>query len=286
MGWLPAGDSHEISLVDGKVVARSTGSRATGRPLKTLPKALREHSEVERLRRLAEWLDRHDATCLAQVNAWLVSSLPVQTGLLAKVWPDPSWQDILRDLVVVGADPEEPGFLREVTGSGELRLVNLDGETIRISPETVTLPHPVLLTDLDDLREFATELGITQRVEQLHRRVLAKPAEIKEKATTVSDFNNTRVARGVTARAASLGYQSTRDRVTCRIWEAGCLVEATMWFDDDYWSSEATLGHLRWNPMNAQQPMRLVDVGPVAWSEGMRMATALGGSPVGTGKDA
>src|SRR5579859_6241167 len=119
MGWLSAGDGYEVALVEGRVAARSTEGRAAGRQLKTLPKGLREHPEVERLRKLAEWLDRHAATCLAQVDAWMVSSLPVPTGLLARVWADEAWRVALRDLVVVGGDPGEAGFLRDAAGSGD-----------------------------------------------------------------------------------------------------------------------------------------------------------------------
>ncbi len=181
MGWLAAGEGYEVTLLEGRVTARSTGGRAAGRQLKSLPKAVREHPETDRLRRFAEWLDRHAASCVAQADAWMVSSLPVPTGLLARVWPDEAWQAALRDLVVVGADPEEVGLLRDVTADGELRLVDLDGETVRISPATVTFPHPVLLPDLEDLREFAAELGVVQGVEQIHRASWLRPAELADR---------------------------------------------------------------------------------------------------------
>ncbi|WP_433532926.1 DUF4132 domain-containing protein [Micromonospora sp. CA-263727] len=285
MGWLPVGDSYEISLVDGKVAARSTGPRATGRPLKTLPKALRDTSEVDRLRQLAQWLDRHTAECLARVDAWVVSSLPVPTGLLARVWPDPAWRDALRDLVVLGEDPAESGFLRDVTDGGDLRVVNLDGETVRLSPASATLPHPVCLPGLTDLREFADELDVTQRVEQLHRGTWGKPASLRKRDTTVTDFRGARVPNRLAARAATLGFRVSGAQVKCRVWEAGHTVEAALWFDEDYWDSEATLGNLSWS-VAAGPPLRLTEVGPVAWSEGMRMATALSGALTGSGKAA
>ena len=90
--------SAEITLEDGRVVAR----RAGGRQLKTEPKALRDSPEVDRLKQLAEWLDRHAASCVAQVDAWMVSSLPVPTELIARVWPDEAWQSALRDMAVAG----------------------------------------------------------------------------------------------------------------------------------------------------------------------------------------
>jgi hypothetical protein len=285
MGWLPVGDSYEVSLVDGRVAARSTGSRATGRALKTLPKVLRDDPEVDRLRQLAQWLDRHSAECLARVDAWVMSSLPVPTGLLARIWPDPAWQDALRDLVVLGDDRAEPGFLRDVTGTGDLRVVNLDGETVRLSPSTATLPHPVRLPDLADFREFADELDVTQRIEQLHRGTWGRPTNLNDRDTTVTDFRGTKVPNRLAARAAKAGFRVSGSQVRCRVWEAGRTVEAALWFDEDYWDSEATLGTLSWSVVDGSR-LRLTEVGPVAWSEGMRMATALSGAVTGVEKQA
>lgn len=209
MGWLSAGDGYEVALVEGRVAARATSGRAAGRQLKSLPKAVREHPETDRLRKFAEWLDRHAAACVTQVDAWMVSSLPVPTGLLARVWPDEAWQNALRDLAVVGDDPDEVGFLRDATEAGELRVVNLDGETVRLSPRTVTLPHPVLLPDLEDLREFAAELGVTQRVEQIHRATWHKPAGLAPTVTEIREFAGGRYDSrfGLAARATTLGYR-------------------------------------------------------------------------------
>ncbi|MGW1060292.1 DUF4132 domain-containing protein [Micromonospora rubida] len=285
MGWLPVGDSYEISLVDGKVAARSTGSRAGGRLLKALPKVLRDDPEVDRLRQLGQWLDRHAAECLARVDAWVMSSLPVPTGLLARVWPDPAWQNALRDLVVLGDDPAEPGFLRDVTDTGDLRVVNLDGDTVRLSPASATLPHPVRLSDLADLREFADELDVTQGVEQLHRGTWGRPTNLADRDTTITDFRGTTVPNRLAARAATLGFRVSGSQIRCRVWEAGHTVEAALGFDEDYWDSEATLGSLSWS-VTEGPTLRLAEVGPVAWSEGIRMATALSGALTGTGNRA
>ncbi|MEU9418927.1 DUF4132 domain-containing protein [Streptomyces sp. NPDC051000] len=273
MAWLAAGEGYEIALVEGRVVARG----ATGRQLKTLPKALRDHPEVDRLRRLSEWLDRHVVACVAQVDAWMVSSLPVPTALLARVWPDEAWQGALRDLAIVADDdPDEVGFLRDATGTGELKVVNLDGETVRLSPRTVTLPHPVLLPDLDDVRDFAAELGITQQVEQIHRATWRKPAGLAANATEVRDY-----AGGVfpsrfslAARATGLGYRVSGGYATCKVRDAGGAVEAAVWIGEPYWEDESSTGGLNWHDADGRA-VRLDEVGPVAWSEGMRMAAAL-----------
>ncbi|MEW2586637.1 DUF4132 domain-containing protein [Streptomyces virginiae] len=290
MAWLAAGEGYEIALVEGRVAARSVTGRAAGRQLKTLPKALKDHPEVDRLRRLAEWLDRHAAACVAQVDGWMVSSLPVPTELLARVWPDEAWQNALRDLAVVGDDPDEVGFLRDATASGELKVVNLDGETVRLSPRTVTLPHPVLLPDLDDVREFAAELGIVQQVEQIHRATWRKPDEVSATATEVRDYAGgvfpTRF--GLAARATALGYRVSGGYATCKVRDAGAGsgTEAAVWIGEPYYEDETTTGALSWHDEDGRA-VALAKVGPVAWSEGMRMAAALyAGRKIEEGGDA
>ncbi|MFE0605267.1 DUF4132 domain-containing protein [Streptomyces sp. NPDC058892] len=290
MAWLAAGEGYEIALVEGRVAARSVTGRAAGRQLKTLPKALKDHPEVDRLRRLAEWLDRHEAACVAQVDAWMVSSLPVPTELLARVWPDEAWQKALRDLAVVGDDPGEVGFLRDATAAGELKVVNLDGETVRLSPRTVTLPHPVLLPDLDDVREFAAELGIVQQVEQIHRATWRKPHDVAATATEVRDYAGgafpTRFS--LAARATALGYRVSGGYATCGVRDAGAGTgtEATVWIGEPYYDDETTTGALSWHDADGRA-LPLTKVGPVAWSEGMRMAAALyAGRKIEEGGDA
>ncbi|MFE5301413.1 DUF4132 domain-containing protein [Streptomyces sp. NPDC056632] len=282
MAWLAAGEGYEITLEDGRVVAR----RAGGRQLKTLPKAVRDSAEADRLKQLAEWLDRHAASCVAQVDAWMVSSLPVPTELIARVWPDAAWQAALRDMAVVGDDPDEVGFLRDVTADGELKVVDLDGETVRLSPRTVTLPHPVLLPDLDDVRDFAADLGITQKVEQIHRATWARPdgsdagrpgtATATATATEVRDYAGGKFASrfGLAARATGLGYRVSGGYATCKVRDGGRSTEASVWIGEPYWDGESETGALSWHDEDGRA-VRLGEVGPVAWSEGMRMAAAL-----------
>ncbi|MFI9272069.1 DUF4132 domain-containing protein [Kitasatospora sp. NPDC052896] len=280
MGWLAAGDGYEVALVEGRVTARSTAGRSAGRQLKSLPKAVREHPETDRLRRFAAWLDRHAVSCREQVDAWMVSSLPVPTGLLARVWPDEAWQAALRDLVVVGGGEDggeqEVGLLRDATVDGELRLVNLDGETVRVRPTVVTLPHPVLLEDLDDLREFAAELGVVQGVDQIHRATWHKPADLPEKATETKEFAGGRFSSrfALAARATSLGYRVSGSHATARVRDGGRTVEPTVWIGEPYWDGDARTGPLSWRDGEGRL-LTLREVGPVAWSEGIRMAAAL-----------
>ncbi|MBD0710861.1 MULTISPECIES: DUF4132 domain-containing protein [unclassified Streptomyces] len=285
MAWLAVGEGYEITLDDGRVVAR----RSEGRQLKTLPKALRDHPETDRLRRLSEWLDRHLAACVAQVDTWMVSSLPVPTALIARVWPDEAWQSALRDMAVVGDDPDEVGFLRDVTEDGELKVVDLDGETVRLSPRTVTLPHPVLLPDLEDVRDFAAELGITQRVEQIHRPTWTRPATgLAASATEIRDYAGGKFPSrfGIAGRATALGYRVSGGYATCKVRDGGLSTEASVWIGEPYWDGESETGGLGWRDEDGRA-VRLSEVGPVAWSEGMRMAAALyAGRTIEKGGDA
>ncbi|MEU1573341.1 DUF4132 domain-containing protein [Streptomyces collinus] len=276
MGWTPAGEGHEVALVKGRVTARATSGRSAGRMLKTLPIALRDHPEVERLRLLAEWLDRHSSACLTQVDTWMVSSLPVPTALLARVWPDEAWQAALRDLVIVSDDPDASGFLRDVTDTGDLRIITLDGATARVCPRTVTLPHPVLLPRLEELRELAAELGVAQKVEQIHRATWHKPADLPERATEVGGFTGGEFPSryALAGLAASLDYRISDGCVTCRVRDGGRTARAAVWIGAPYRDGATRTGPLSWQDEDGRVlPLR--EVGPVAWSEGMRMAAAL-----------
>lgn len=284
MGWLAAGDTYEVALVKGKVVARfrstevdtPAGAPPAGRR-RTLPEEIRDRPEVLELQRFAEWLERHAAECAAQVDAWMVSSLPVPAGLLARLWPDEAWQSALRDIVVVGDGPDETGFLRDTDDSGGLRVVNLDGETVRLAPRTVTMPHPVLLPDLEELRTFAAELGVTQGVEQIHRATWHKPAGIDGSAHSVREFAGAEYRSWfhLSSRITSLGYKVSGNSAVDRILDGGRVVTASVGMSHSYEEEMAWTGDLDWSDGDGRRSLRLAEVGPVAWSEGMRMAAAL-----------
>ncbi|MFJ8189152.1 DUF4132 domain-containing protein [Streptomyces sp. NPDC096094] len=281
MGWVAAGDTYEVALVDGRVVARSaSGPSPAGQEEKrerALPAEIRDRPEVVELQRFAEWLDRHAAECAAQVGNWMVSSLPVPTGLLARVWPDAAWQAALRDIVIVGDGPDEVGFLRDADHSGELRVVNLAGDTVRVAARAVTMPHPVLLPDLEQLRSFAAESGVVQGVEQIHRATWRKPAGTHDGAHAVTEFAHAEYRSWfhLSSRATSLGYRISGSGVVDRIRDAGRIITATVGMSDPYTEEKAWTGSLTWSDEDGHRRLPLTEVGPVAWSEGMRMAAAL-----------
>ncbi|GAA3042018.1 hypothetical protein Aglo01_29020 [Actinokineospora globicatena] len=246
---------------------------AKGKVLGAVPAALKDDAQVVRLRQLVEWLDRHDAECLSTVDTWLARSLPVPTVLVGQVWADSAWRSVVRDLVV---DAGEVGFLRDADPERGVGLVTLDGDTVWVRPETITVPHPVLLDDLDELREFAAELGVEQRVQQLFRQTFARPDALPATGT-VSDFSGARFEQinHVLARCRTLGYPVRGGEAVYPVFEGGATLQARFWVGaDQYPESEAWTGELWWTrPDGTTVP--LAEVGPVAWSEGTRMASAI-----------
>jgi len=276
MTWMATAAGYEVTLRGGDVVCRN----AAGRELRTVPKAVRDDPVTAGLRQLEEWLGRHEAGCRADVERWMVRSLPVPAALLAEVWTDDAWRVALTDLVVArsdgtGWDPDDVGFLREAGEKG-IGVVNLDGETVRMAADVVVIPHPVLLADLDDLREFAADLEVDQSVPQLFRETWLRPAGLDPAATSVADYAGGHFAelRHLTARAGSLGYQVRGGYAVCRVFEGDRTVEARSWVgsDDPYYATDT--GDLVFTG-RAGATLPLGEVGPVAWSEGMRMAAGL-----------
>ena len=280
MTWLTAGGGYEVTLDAGRIACRN----AKGKLLKSVPPALKDDAVVFGLKQLQEWLGRHEAQVREQVDRWMVRSLPVPAEVLARVWADEVWRAALTDLVIAvldedgGWDPDEVGFLRDASGDGggTVGIVNLDGETVRLPATRVAIPHPVQLADLDDLREFAADLGVKQSVDQLFRQTWTRGADVEPAATRVSDYAGGKFAelRHLTARSSSLGYPVKGGSAICRVFEGGRTVEARSWVgsDDPYYETET--GDLVFVRDDGTS-VPLGEVGPVAWSEGMRMAAAL-----------
>jgi uncharacterized protein DUF4132 len=272
VGWLDAGSGYQVRISDG---GRLQCRNAKGKVLASVPPAIKEDPQVVRLRQLTEWLDRHREKCRSTVDEWMVRSLPVPTTLIAQVWADEAWAGALRDLVVT-AGPDQVGFLRDADAERGLGVVTLDGDTVRLRPETVLIPHPVLLDDLDELREFGAELGVDQQVQQLFRQTFARPAEPATGSKAVDDFSGGRFEQlnHAFSRCRTLGYPVRGGDAVYTAYENGVVVEARFWLGGDYPEAETWTGDLRWTLADGTG-LLLADVGPVAWSEGMRMASAI-----------
>lgn len=271
MTWTTTASGHAVGLVDGKVVVRNKA----GKLLRSVPSALRDDPAVVGLRQLLEWLGRHEQECRATVETWMVRSLPVPLAVLARVWPDESWRAALTDLVVEphGGRGAEPGLLRDVDPVKGAGLVTLDGDSVWVKARSLSVPHPVLLRDLEDLRGFVSELGVEQVVPQLYRSVHVRGKEVDLAAISVDDWAGGRFAqlRHATSRVTGQGYTVRGGYATVKVFEDGRFIDARLWIGSDAPDVEAETGELGWTDQRGGA-VPLGKVGPVAWSEGTRMA--------------
>lgn len=267
MQWIPTGTGHELAIRDGVIVARNS----KGKELASVPPAARKTAAWEDLDAALSFLHTHDAEAGAEVERWLLRSLPVPRAVLAEVWPDEAWRSWLTDLVVAADDGKVAGFLRAADPCG-LGVVDLDGESVTITAERVLLPHPALLADLDDLREFAVELGIKQRFDQLFREVHRRPDGIAPEVVELTqyaggEFEQLRFAAG---RASSAGFKVSGGYATCLCFEDGEPIMARYWIGAESPECETVTGDLHW--VRNDRIVPVAEVGPLAYSEGVRMA--------------
>jgi hypothetical protein len=75
-------------------------------------------------------------------------------------------------------------------------------------------------------------------------------------------------------RCRTLGYPVRGGSAVCAVFEDGATVEARYWLGDNDPTYEAYTGDLLWSRPDGRQ-VPLAEVGPVAWSEGMRMASTI-----------
>jgi hypothetical protein len=278
LDWVAARGGYAVALQGGQIVARSP----KGNALKSLPAALKESDIVRQLRELRDWLTRHERECLATVETWMIRSLPVPARVLESVWCDPAWQKPLRDAVALPLDGrgqqqrERAGFLRQASQERGIGVITLDGETVFTRADLVVLPHPVNLPELADFRDFATELQVEQGIAQLYRETWSKPADLPAATTKVSAFSAGKFVQllHATGRARTHGYQVSGGFAVTRIWEAGQLLEACYWIGSDAPDAQTWTGDLTWVDSHSAT-LELAQVGPVTYSEGMRMAAAI-----------
>ncbi|UJR85123.1 DUF4132 domain-containing protein [Sandaracinus amylolyticus] len=273
-GWIDTGTGYALALQGGKIVARN----AAGKTLASVPKPVKDTDAHEMLEQLVEHLDAHERSCRETVETWMLRSLPTPRTVIEAVWIDPAWRAPLENAVVraTDGDDEKLGFLRAAEAERGVGIVTLDGETEWIRATTIAIPHPILLEELDDLRALATELSLTQGVQQLFRETFARTAAKNESATSVRDFENAKFAQlnHALGKAKTLGYRVRGGFATCPVWEAGALVEARFWLGADAPEAEAYTGELVFVD-DKERSLALGAVGPVAFSEGMRMASAI-----------
>jgi uncharacterized protein DUF4132 len=282
LGWIDAADGYALALDAGKLVARN----AKGKRLSAVPRPLKDSAVAEQLEALRDWLAEHERACAATVEQWLLRSLPVPRAVLEQVWDDPAWRAPLENAVVVAVDGEgrgdaaSAGLFRGVDRARGVGVVDLDGETVWLAAERIAIPHPILLPELDAWRELITQLDAVQGVSQLHRETHAKPADLAATATTTATTID-RFAEGKFAmlmhalgRARTLGYKVSGGYAVCQVWDRGAITEARYWIGSDSPEAETCTGPLSWVD-HREHSLPIADVGPVAFSEGMRMASAI-----------
>jgi hypothetical protein len=275
LGWVDAGKGYQLTLDAGKLAAKND----KGKRLTSVPKELKDGDVADQLEALRDWLVEHDRECIAQVEQWMLRSLPVPRAVLQAVWEDPSWRRPLENAVVVavkadgGHDLEKAGLFRGVDPKKGVGIVDLDGETGWLATDRVAIPHPILIQELDSWRELVTQLGVTQGIAQLHRET--HPKEVSNGAT-IDKFEEGKFAMLMHAvgKARALGYKVRGGFATCQVWDAGAVSEARFWIGADSPDSETYTGQLSWVD-GKERGLKIADVGPVAFSEGMRMAAAI-----------
>jgi hypothetical protein len=80
--------------------------------------------------------------------------------------------------------------------------------------------------------------------------------------------------QAVTGLAKRLGYRVSGGAACCRVLERGRMVEARYDLGEGDGMDETTTGDLSWVD-DKQRPVAIMDVPPVAFSEGMRMAAQI-----------
>ena len=265
--WIDAGD-YSFRLDGETIIARN----AKGRVLKSIPPKARKTEVFQRIEILQAYLQSHEVLCGDTVRDWFLKGLPVPVALVAAVWPDPAWQRCLKNLVVSVGD-DVMGFLRSAIEQ-RLQLVDLDGETVEIGAtpsKVLSIPHPAIMEDIDQWREFAVELGFTQGIDQLFRDIYRKPGDKDGLEAAVSKYDGAMYNQAGTliGRSRGAGFQTSGDSISLTVLENGVEITAMLGIDAWYYDEEAALYEVQFardgHVISPEQ------VGPIAWSEGIRM---------------
>ncbi len=260
--WLPTGNGYELIFDGERVDARRIG----GNPLRYVPSEVEDTPVGRRFRWLSDGYRRHRRDCWYTVEAWMSGGHPLSAELLAVLWHDRCWRESLTDTFVTGPDGGR-GFLRGVDAEG-VHLLGTDGRDVTAGWTEVVIPHPVLLDDLDELRETASRLGIRQFLSQLGRDVHRRPpAPEGDAVTAYADLAFPRLSRAWPrpGRERVVGGYIVLDLVS-----EGEPVQARYWIGAGKHNAPTVTGHLIWVGAG-ERILPLSEVDAVAWSEGVRM---------------
>lgn len=271
-GWVPAENGYALTLREGKIVARND----KGKELSAVPKDIKAGDAYGELENVKEWLATHAKECAAEVETWMLRSLPTPRAVLAAVFEDDAWRAALENAVVIPAGSDEAGLFRGVDPAKGIGMVTLDGETVWTLADTITIPHPVLIAELDDFRSLAAELGLVQGVSQLFRETFVRSGTLDPAAASMTEFRNGKFAMLQHALGLSRrhGFRVSGGNALCRVWQDGKVSEARYWIGSEDPMSETWTDELVWVD-DKDRAMKVSEVHPVAYSEGMRMASLI-----------
>jgi hypothetical protein len=150
-----------------------------------------------------------------------------------------------------------------------------------LAAESVSIPHPIMIEGLDDLRALSTELGLTQGIGQLFREVYQRKPTHLPSATRISDLadGQFKMLNHALSLCRKHGFRVSGGSALTRVWELdaqGQLLarEARYWIGSDDPTQESMTGDLVWVD-ERERALTLGEIGPVAFSEGMRLANAI-----------
>jgi hypothetical protein len=269
--WISGDKGYELAIDGKKLVCKNP----KGKQLASLPKWLRESELAGEMKGVVDWLVEHNRECETTIETWMLRSLAVPRTVLVSVWDDPSWSDALKNLVVCPLDKkdnpiqDQVGFLRGIDAKKGVGIVDLDGETQWLKVDRVMIPHPILLAELDDFRELATELTLKQVIDQLFRETWATTEE-QAAVESISEFSNGKfeALSHVLSLCRRLGYRVRGGSAACPVWENGTLIEGRFWVGADDPEGETYTGNLIFTD-SMEKPVAAGKVGPVAYSEGI-----------------
>jgi hypothetical protein len=276
--WLDVEGGYALALVAGEVVCRNK----RGKLLASIPAKVKKGQVARELLELRDWLGEHSRECRGQVEEWMLRSLPVPRAVLEALWVDPRWRDALESALVVACDEageldlSRAGLLQALESGRGVGVVTLGGHSEWLEVSEVAIPHPILLGNLDDYRGLTVERGLRQGIAQLFRETHSAPAELDPQARHDRRFAGGEFsqARLLIERCRALGYTVSGGYARCPVWESGVRTEARYWVGMGPTWGRALTSELLWvDSKHVALPAR--EVGAVAYSEGVRMASAI-----------
>jgi hypothetical protein len=204
------------------------------------------------------------------LEGWMLRRVRLPVELLGALWMDAGWRSLLENLIVQPWRPGgRAGMLRAIDPGSGLGMLGVDGRLRWTRPDGVTCVHPL---HLDGGFERLVELGFLQGVPQIYRERIVRVPSDTDRAHATSAFAGAAFAQGseVVALARSLGCRIRGSEAVLAVCDEGRGFEAVFAVGVTNPDTPACTGDL-WFLCGSRR-VRLGDVPPIAWSEGVRMA--------------